>query len=209
MCPDHRQHRGAHPEDRRLFDMEPLDALRVAASDLAWLLSRRYALTSSLKLVGDRYTLKERQRIALSRAVCSDQARMRRAASELPWECLAGEDIALDGFNLLITLEAALGGGLIMNCQDGCFRDLASMHGSYKAVQETAAALDILGTALESAGVRSAFWLLDSPVSNSGRVAQTLRAIALERGWKWEAELVLTRMPFCAPVIRSLSPRIR
>jgi hypothetical protein len=190
MCPDQRQHRGAHSEDRRLFDAGQMDALRSAASDLAWLLSRRYAMTSSLKLVGDRYTLKERQRIALSRAACSDQARIRRASSALPWECLAGEDIAIDGFNLLITLEAALGGGLIMRCQDGCFRDLASMHGSYKAVQETDAALDMLGTALESAGVRSALWLLDSPVSNSGRVAQALRAIALERGWNWKVELV-------------------
>lgn len=190
MCPDHRHHRGAHPEDRTLFDAEQLDVLRGAASDLAWLLSRRYAPTSSLKLVGDRYTLRERQRIALARAACSDEARHRRAASVLPWERLAGEDILIDGFNLLITMEAALGGGLVMRCHDDCLRDLASMHGSYKAVQETVAALELIGTALEDIGLRSAIWLLDSPVSNSGRIAQTLRALASERGWNWDVELV-------------------
>jgi hypothetical protein len=29
-------------------------------------------------------------------------------------------------------------------------------------------------------------WLLDSPVSNSGRLAARVRAAAQERGWPWE-----------------------
>jgi len=190
LCPDHRQHRGAHPEDARLFAPEKRDMLRIAMADLSWLLSRGYAMTSSLKLVGDRYALTERQRTALSRAACSDQARDQRTERMLPWTSLKSADIAVDGFNLLITVEAALGGGLIMHCRDECLRDLASMHGSYRAAEETDTALELIGTALDAVGVRTVQWLLDSPVSNSGRLAQSLREAAQERGWPWQVEAV-------------------
>ncbi|HBL47319.1 MAG TPA: hypothetical protein DDZ90_28430 [Planctomycetaceae bacterium] len=33
-------------------------------------------------------------------------------------------------------------------------------------------------------------WLLDQPVSNSGRLKTMLREISEERGWNWEIELV-------------------
>ena len=190
MCPDHRHHRGAHPEDPRLFAPERLDSLRTATADLAWLLTHGYAMTSSLKLVGDRYMLTERQRTAISRASCSDQAKEARTQKALPWESLKGEEIAIDGFNLLITLEAALGHGLIMHCRDDCYRDLASMHGSYRAVQETEPALEIIGNALEAIAPKSVLWLLDSPVSNSGRIAGELRTLARSRNWPWDVELV-------------------
>lgn len=191
MSPDQRQHRGAHPEDRRLFAPERLPALRAGVADLGWLMERGYSSTSSLKLVGDRYNLDERQRTAVLRAACGDTARDKRAASCLPPDAMTGQDIQIDGFNLLITVEAALGGGLILHCRDGCMRDLASVHGTYKAVQETVPALTLIGNALQSFAPRSVQWLLDSPVSNSGRLAQTIREVSEERGWNWQAEAVL------------------
>ena len=190
MCPDQRQHRGAHPADRQLFAPEKLEELCNANTDLAWLLSRRYAMNSSLKLVGDRFTLTERQRTALSRICCSDEARDLRARSRLAWEDMRGEEIAIDGFNLLITIEAALGGGLILHCRDSCLRDLASMHGSYRSVEETDNALQLIGHALERVEPKSVLWLLDSPVSNSGRLAQSLRDMAKRYNWPWEVNTV-------------------
>ena len=55
--PDKRKHRGPHPEDRQLFSPQQLNGLQSATRDLNWLLSRGYAVNSSLKLVGDRYQL--------------------------------------------------------------------------------------------------------------------------------------------------------
>lgn len=188
--PDHRNHRGAHPEDRQLFAPERLETLQTATHDLAWLLSRGYAMPSSLKLVGDRYGLQERQRTAMSRVVCTDQALLQRRQTLLPWDGLRDAEVAIDGFNLLITIEAAMGGGLIMQCRDGCLRDLASLHGSYRAVEETSPALELIGSTLDAVAPRSVKWLLDSPVSNSGRLAQRLRDVAQERGWNWQVETV-------------------
>ena len=60
--PDKRCHRGAHPEDARLFDESKWPVLRSAVADLSWLLTRGYAERSGLKVVGDHFQLESRQR---------------------------------------------------------------------------------------------------------------------------------------------------
>src|SRR5947209_5735414 len=159
--PDIRKHRGAHPEDRKLFADDQLPALRTAVRELSWLLSRDYSIKGALKLVGDRHALTERQRLAVSRAACSDQSKEHLAATRLPVEAVAGEELIIDGFNLTITIEAALSGGVLIHCRDGCIRDLSSVHGSYRSVNETDQAISLIGTALESLRPKSVSWLLD------------------------------------------------
>ena len=187
MSPDRRRHRGAHPEDARLFEAARLASLRVATSELSWLLSRGYQTKSALKLVGDRHNLRERQRLAVSRAACPEESCARRRAS-LVHE-VKGEGLVVDGFNLIILLEAALSGGVLVVGRDGCVRDLSSVHGSYRAVEETECALLLAGEALAALAPASVLWLLDSPVSNSGRLAARVREVASARGWPWEVRV--------------------
>lgn len=188
--PDARAHRGPHPADEKLFGEAWLAPLRAAVAELGWLLSRGYATTSSLKLVGDRHRLRERQRTAVLRACCADAAVVDRLARRRPIESLVGAAIVIDGFNVLTTVEAALAGGVVLRGRDGCHRDMASMHGSYRRVAETEPAARLVGAVLTAAGLASARWLLDRPVSNSGRLAASLGAIAAERGYDWTVELV-------------------
>jgi hypothetical protein len=188
MSPDIRKHRGAHPEDRKLFAAEQVSTLRTAVRELSWLLTRTYSLKGTLKLVGDRYTLTERQRLAVSRAACSDQSKERRAVSLVQAEEISGEDLIVDGFNLIIMVEAALSGGLLMLCRDGCIRDLSGVHGSYRAVNETDTAIQLIGETLEVLHPKSVEWVLDSPISNSGRLAQRIRDLANEKRWNWNVE---------------------
>jgi hypothetical protein len=189
LSPDRRRHRGAHPEDARLFEAAWLPALRVAASELSWLLSRGYQAKSAVKLVGDRHSLRERQRLAVARAACPEEGLARRAASRVGEAEVAGAGLVVDGFNLVITLEAALSGGVLVRGRDGCVRDLSSVHGSYRAVEETERAVMLAGRALETLGPASVLWLLDRPVSNSGRLAERVRAAAAGRGWPWRVEV--------------------
>lgn len=167
-----------------------MSALRVAVWELSWLLSRDYTLKSALKLVGDRHGLSERQRLAVSRAACSDASLETRKANCLSLETLKGEEIIVDGFNLIITMEAAMSRGVLILCRDACIRDLASVHGSYRSVMETERAIRLIGEALKELKVKSAQWLLDSPVSNSGRLARKIREIAAEQGFPWNVETV-------------------
>jgi len=190
LSPDTRQHRGAHPADAQLFAPEKLDGLRIAVSELAWLLGRGYAMKSALKLVGDQHNLRERQRLAVARAVCTDEQRELRSARSLPVQSIWNEDLIIDGFNLLITIEAALGGGLLLLCRDESLRDLSSIHGSYRSVVETEKALKLIGATLEDLQPKTVKWFLDRPISNSGRLAQRIKDLAMAHGWPWSVEVV-------------------
>jgi hypothetical protein len=172
--PDRRRHRGPHPDDARLFAAAAWPALREATADLGWLLGRGYALDAALKLVGDHRQLHRRQRMAVARCAAGPASAAVRRRGRGP---VQGEDIVVDGFNVLVSVEAALSGGVLLRGADGLLRDLASVHGTYRAVDETAYAMDHLAAALTGAG--RVEWVLDRPVSNSGRVA----ALARARGW--------------------------
>ena len=187
--PDRRTHRGAHPEDDRLFAPSAVPALRSAVADLSLLLTRGYAEKSSLKLVGDRHDLTQRQREAVLRCSCADGPLRSRAQRRVEAGGLGGRPLALDGYNILITLEAAMGAGLVFLGRDGCCRDLASIHGTYRTVAETRPAIELLGTFLDEAGASDVTWLLDSPVSNSGKLKSLIEDTAGRARWPWSARL--------------------
>jgi hypothetical protein len=188
--PDKRGHRGPDPRDGEAFGPSSWLALRGAVADLAWLLGRGYAPVSALKLVGDRWSLTERQRQAVRRAACSDEARERRRARQVATHSIAGKDVVIDGFNVLTTIEAALGGAVVLECRDTACRDIAGIHGSYRKVAETLPALEKLGDVLVELGVRRAHWLFDRPVSNSGRIRSLVLKTAAERSVDWSVDLV-------------------
>ena len=167
--PDRRTHRGPHPEDHRLFAPDVWPILRQATADLSWLLERGYAEPSSLKLVGDRYKLLARQRVAVARSACADSSVLRRKAAEVALGAVKGRDVWLDGYNVLTTVEAALSGSVLLLCRDGTLRDMASMHGSYRKVAETVPALEMIGQVLQELQPRQCRWYLDTPFTTSGR----------------------------------------
>jgi hypothetical protein len=196
--PDRRTHRGPHPEDARDFAPAAVPVLRSATADLSWLLTRGYALPSALKLVGDRYQLTARQRTAVSRCACSDQQHARRTNHEVTFLELAVADVWIDGYNVLTSIEAALAGGVILRGRDGCLRDMASMHGSYRKVAETVPAIEMLGDALGGSRVARCRWLLDQSVSNSGRLRTIILQVAAHHGWNWTVDLVPDPDPLLA-----------
>ena len=186
----HKQrHRGANPKDEGLFQHEKIPNLQQALADLCWLLSHGYPDNASLKLIGDRFKFTQRQRMALTRAACPDTALQHRNSTHKTPAELQGQHLIIDGYNLLITLETALSGGYLFIGQDGCVRDIASIHGNYKRVEETLPAIELIGNALQELKVSSVKWYFDSPVSNSGRLKTIFREMATQHDWPWEIEL--------------------
>jgi len=188
--PDTRTHRGRHPSDDKLFAADRINGLRNAVADYSLLLTKGYAETSSLKLVGDRFSLTHRQRLAVMRSACSDQQRAGRKSRMLNISAISGQSVAIDGYNILITIESAMSGGIIFVGRDGSFRDLASIHGTYRKVTETIPAVELIGNFLKQIGAGQTLWLLDSPVSNSARLKTHIREIAEKNNWAWQIELV-------------------
>ncbi|MHC4791500.1 MAG: DUF434 domain-containing protein [Planctomycetota bacterium] len=188
--PDKRSHRGPHPADAKLFGPAAINDLRSAIADFSLLLTKGYADKSALKLVGDKFSLTQRQRLAIMRSACSDQHLNLRNQHRIEIENLANKPITIDGYNVLITIEAAMSGGVIFKGRDGCFRDLASIHGTYRKVTETIPAVRLIGKFLEEIGITDCIWLLDSPVSNSGRLKTLIGELAQKIGWNWQVELL-------------------
>ena len=168
--PDKRKHRGAHPQDSSLFCQEKNAALRQAAADYSLLLTKEYPQNATLKLVGDKFELTERQRLAVMRSSCSDSQLGERLIRQLQTAELAGRDILIDGYNILITIESAISGGFLFVGRDGCMRDLAGLHGTYRKVNETIPAIELINGTLTELKAKNACWLLDKSVSNSGRL---------------------------------------
>lgn len=187
--PDTRANRGPHPRDEVEFSPAALPSLRAAADDLVWLLTRRYPKTAALRLVGDRHFLTARQRTALERVVAGELEIEARLGRRVDPEALAGAELWVDGYNVLLTLEVALGGGVVLVGRDGTCRDMASMSGHYRRVHQTDPAFAAIGACLARWRPRSVRWLFDRPISNSGRLKARLEALAAEAGWPWTVEL--------------------
>ena len=180
------RHRGPHPSDRDIFAPAQLPALRDAVADLSWLYARGYSDVAAVALVGDRYRLRKRARNAAGRMATPDEVAAARRAKRLALGALRGRALVIDGFNVLVTSESALSGAVVLRGRDGAHRDLSAVHGSYRPVAETEQVIATLVDVLGAAAPASVRWLLDRPVSNSGRLAARLRAAAPG----WEVELV-------------------
>lgn len=188
----HQTHRGPASQDGRLFASARLPLLRVAGADYCWLLDRGYAPRSALELVGNRYSLTARQRMAVSRYACSEADVSHRGKARIEPAAVRGRELWIDGYNVLTLIESALSGGIVIACRDQCFRDIAGVHRRHRKVSETIPALELVGEAVSGLNVTVCRWWLDQPVSNSGRLKALISEMAKNKGWNMEVELVFS-----------------
>lgn len=181
-------HRGAHPEDEEQFARSQVPVLRKAVHDLAWLRTRGYGDASSIKMVGDRYRLKRRQRDAVARSACSDDQRAHRLARRREPSSLSDDWVDIDAFNVVISVEGLLGGAYLFVGRDRAYRDVDPVQGTYRVVQETVPALEHLREGLGRVGVAGATWWLDDHVSNVGRLRARIEEVAPAK-LPWEVEV--------------------
>lgn len=141
-------------------------------------------------MVGDRYALRDRQRMALQRCAAGHEESRRRRSSAVEASALEGRTVAVDGYNVLLTLEAALSGGVLLLARDGAVRDLAAMSAHYRRVQATRPALALLKHFFERSGCCDVRWYLDRPVANSDRLRRLIEKEVRGATPPWTVELV-------------------
>jgi len=128
--------------------------------------------------------------MAVSRCACSAEAAQHRQQLQLPPAAIRGQELWLDGYNVLTVLESALAGGVVLLGRDGCCRDIAGIHRRYRKVNETIPVLTMIGETAAGWGVTCCRWWLDKPVSNSGRLKLLIKETAAASGWNMNVELV-------------------
>ena len=181
--------RGYSPNDQKEFSGESVDKLLKAGRDIQYLLNQGYHIKGASTFVGNHYLLSERQRLALVRAVSSNENIRMRESKEVK-SIPRGSVVNIDGFNTIITLEVALSGSLLLRSMDGTIRDLAALRGTYRVIDKTDSAIMLMGQALEKSRVAKAIFYLDAPVSNSGRLKQRIIEILNPFPFETEVEVI-------------------
>ena len=95
--------------------------------------------------------------------------------------------VYIDGFNIIITLEVALSKSTLMECMDGTIRDLAGLRGTYRLIDKTDIAINLIGKKLEQLKISKAVFYLDRPVSNSGNLK--IRILELLNKYNFEVDV--------------------
>mgnify|MGYP003574872037 CR=1 FL=1 len=185
------KNRGKEASDDALFGtLKIQQKLKEAVADMHYFLSRGYGEKATLVLVGNRYRLNARQQQAVRGMSASQSQIVDRKSKEIQNKDLEGKEIVIDGFNVLILLESILSKAYVFTGLDGYIRDLSSVYGTYRKVNQTSQAIDIIVDFFRNEKVKTAHWLFDKPVSNSGKLKQIIEEIALKNCLDWKVELV-------------------
>lgn len=165
--------RGFVPTDEKEFNKENLNLLHKAQKDIFYLLERGYPIKNASTFVGNHYMLSERQRLAVVRATAESSLIQLRRGKQLSAKSI-GKQVAIDGLNIIITLEVALSQGILIRCMDGTIRDLAGLRGTYRLIEQTDIAIQLIGEQLLKLQAEEVIFYLDAPVSNTGRLKQRI-----------------------------------
>jgi len=149
--------------------------LQRASEDFRYLLNRAYPRKAALELVGNRYQLTSDQRHLLHRGVFSDRDSASRLKKKISIIKIRDKDLVIDGYNVLITIEAALSGRPLVLGDDGFIRDISGLSGNFRKTEGTAKALQLVLDVLRRIKPLRTFFLFDSPISRSGELAQEVR----------------------------------
>ncbi len=195
--------RGYVPDDDKNFSPEALVKMRKASRHICYLIGEGYDLKQASTFVGNHFVLSERQRMAIVRSIATDEQLKERKSKEKT--SIAGSEVWIDGFNIIITLEVMLSDSILFECMDATIRDLAALRGTYRIIPETEEAIRIFFNTLKEMKVGSVHILLDKPVSNSGRLKTLIAEVGENSSFEldiqtlndvdkalWEKENVIT-----------------
>lgn len=193
------RNRGKNTGDDTLFGSgKQISKLKLAVEDMQYLLSRDYPEKAASELVGNRYRLKTRQIQALRGMSASDVQLRNRQLKHVDTSDLKEKTLYLDGFNVLILLESLLSEAYVFEGLDGCIRDLSGVHGTYKRVNQTQKAIELVAAFHTKNNIQKLVWIFDQPVSNSGRIKQLVLEYAEQNQLNWEADLQFNPDKFLA-----------
>ncbi|NJE03734.1 DUF434 domain-containing protein [Thermococcus sp. MV11] len=156
--------------------------------DLRYLLNRGYRKGYALEFVANHYRLSREERHLLARCVFSDEWIAEVQGKLLKPEELRDRVLAIDGFNVLITLESILEGKAVL-CEDGLVRDL-KYQGKYRLNEGTERVIEDVAESLARLGVSKAIFFYGSAVPRSGVVRKLTEKILEREGVPGEVRLV-------------------
>ena len=164
--------------------------LQEAAEDFRYLLNRGYPRKAALELVGNRYGLTSDERHLLHRGIFSDADSKSRRKRKIPIGKVRNRDLAIDGYNILITIETGLSDRPLILGDDGFIRDISGLSGNFKKTEKTEEAFQLILDIVKRVKPLKTLFLFDSPISMSGELAQEVRSLLKKESLLGDAKAV-------------------
>jgi hypothetical protein len=142
---------------------------------MRYLLERGYPKTSSIRFVGDHYRLDRSERHILTRVIVPRKTAIARNKKRLTYKEVAGKKILADGYNVLIATESILSYHTLWLCDDGFVRDTRGVFSSHRNTDITTEAVKQMCSILSKSNISYVKILLDSQMSQSGKLAALIR----------------------------------
>ncbi len=161
---------------------DELEILSIAAKDVRYLLDKGYPKAGVIKFVSNHYRLFSKQRYILNRTVIKSDVAKRRKEKNVKCDQIKGKILDIDGYNVLITIEAAIEGYNLWMSDDGYVRDTIGKFNNFRMTNSTILAIDKLMELLVSYKPSRTTIYFDRPMSNSGNLATLLRIKMEEYG---------------------------
>lgn len=158
-----------------------------AASDIRYLLEKGYPQKAVVVFVCNHYRLDEESRRLLSRTILAKEVSEKRRTKILPCEEIEGNNIIIDGYNIIIGMESILLKKAYL-CDDGVIRDVRGVFRNFKVTKNTEHAIESIFRFLKEKNPAEICFLLDSQISKSGVFARNLREKMCHYGLKGDAK---------------------
>jgi len=158
-----------------------------AAEDMKYLLDRGYNRNTSLNLTVNRYHLNMRERNYLRRYVFSEKEIQAHKSKLIPITEIRCEKVVVDGFNVLISVDAVLKKRNLVESMDCILRDTSMVFSNYRFDSDTKKTLDALVTLFLKYGPEGVFFVFDSQISRSGELSSYVREKMWEAGISGDA----------------------
>ncbi|MHC1598012.1 MAG: DUF434 domain-containing protein [Candidatus Methanofastidiosia archaeon] len=165
-------------------------SLHDAREELRYLLNKGYKKKVALDFVGNHYELTKTQRNLLTRTTYSDDESESTTKKNVRAEDVTGKSLAVDTYNVLITLESVVYGHPLV-CDDGVVRDDKGVFGKYILGDNTNKALSMLEEFFVKTRPLFVKFFIDKHVSHSGELACLIR----NHSWPVEMEIRLCDSP--------------
>jgi hypothetical protein len=148
------------------------EALFRAAGEYLWLLDRGYPQKGSLKMVGDKFMLTGPMRQVLYRGISpTEKASVRMCKIN---SIRNGDQVGVDTFNVLFTVNNYLMGKVLFISNDGLLRDAGEMRGRITRKPIFARSVELLLEILKEWPGATFNLYLDEPVPYSGMLSGDL-----------------------------------
>jgi len=164
------------------------DIVIEAVKDYKYLLNRGYPRTLALNTVTTRYMLNKRERLLLYRTIHTDKQVQRIINKLINVESIDKFPLIVDGYNVILTIKAAVMCDHVYESDDTFVRDLLSVHGAVKYDTYFNESLNLLIRTIKELNAPYVLIVLDKQVSKSGELARNIRSLLEKYGVNGNAE---------------------